>query len=564
MSYLKREFINYLHDEGIVNPGGYTNALKTIEDLLGVDVDDECSKDGGKSLYDRLQELRKTPEKIGKKAHDIKAYASKYKKYTIFRKWKDSQNDQATVVFRNKMNALGDADVETVHYWLYSPGEDLSTWQDLYNKGIMALGWKEVGNLFSYDSKQEIMEALQEANKLDSAFTATVNVLWQFVNEMKIGDVVFVRKGRTGIIGKGIVESDYHYSGDDRSLYPHIRKVKWTDKGDWSFDEKFEMKALTEITNYPEMIAKIQSLIDDEKQAIDNDTAVVKYPPYSVNDFLREVFISEDDYNALEGLIHSKKNIIIQGAPGVGKTFTAKRLAYSIMGEKDIERVKMIQFHQSYSYEDFIMGFRPSSTGFELRKGVFYNFCKKAEDDSDNDYFFIIDEINRGNLSKIFGELFMLIENDKRGNRNKFQLLYSDEMFYVPENVYIIGMMNTADRSLAMLDYALRRRFAFFDLKPGFSSEGFREYRAGLNNGKFDKLIRCVESLNERIAEDESLGEGFCIGHSYFCNILPDELDDGKLSGIVEYELIPLLKEYWFDEPLRVREWSENLRSAIK
>ena len=214
------------------------------------------------------------------------------------------------------------------------------------------------------------------------------------------------------------------------------------------------------------------------------------------------------------------------------------------------------------SYEDFIMGFRPSATGFELKKGAFYNFCKKAEVDSDNEYFFIIDEINRGNLSKIFGELFMLIENDKRGNA--LQLLYSDEKFAVPKNVYIIGMMNTADRSLAMLDYALRRRFAFFDIKPGFETPGFREYRMALDNEKFNKLISCIESLNREISVDESLGEGFCIGHSYFCNLQPDTIDDSWLYGVVEYELIPLLKEYWFDEPTKVKDWSENLRSTIK
>ena len=224
----------------------------------------------------------------------------------------------------------------------------------------------------------------------------------------------------------------------------------------------------------------------------------------------------------------------------------------------------MAQFHQSYFYEDFIMGFRPSANGFELKKGAFYNFCKKAEVDSENKYFFIIDEINRGNLSKIFGELFMLIENDKRGSRNKLQLLYSDEMFYVPENVYIIGMMNTADRSLAMMDYALRRRFAFFDLKPGFTTEGFRAYRDKLDNKKFEALIRCVQNLNEKIAADESLGEGFCIGHSYFCNMEPADVTDDKLQGIVEYELIPMLKEYWFDEPMKVKEWSDSLRGAVK
>ena len=174
------------------------------------------------------------------------------------------------------------------------------------------------------------------------------------------------------------------------------------------------------------------------------------------------------------GALESKKNIILQGAPGVGKTFISKRLAYSIMGVKDVERVMMVQFHQSYSYEDFIMGYRPSSNGFVLKTGAFYNFCKKAQDDTDNKYFFIIDEINRGNLSKIFGELFVLLEADKRGSRNKLQLLYSDELFYIPENVYIIGMMNKADRSLAMMDYALRRRFSFIDIAPGFESDGFK------------------------------------------------------------------------------------------
>ena len=197
-----------------------------------------------------------------------------------------------------------------------------------------------------------------------------------------------------------------------------------------------------------------------------------------------------------------------------------------------------------------------------MKKGAFYNFCKKAEEDTDNDYFFIIDEINRGNISRIFGELFMLIESDKRGM--ELRLLYSDEKFSVPKNVHIIGMMNTADRSLAMLDYALRRRFAFVELKPGFSTDGFREYRMRLDNEKFNKLINCVEELNKAISTDESLGEGFCIGHSYFCNLTEKDITDSRLSEIVEFELIPLLKEYWFDEPTKVRDWSEKLRSAVK
>lgn len=215
---------------------------------------------------------------------------------------------------------------------------------------------------------------------------------------------------------------------------------------------------------------------------------------YTKNHFLSEVYMTEEEYDQLTSILQMKKNIILQGAPGVGKTFVAERLAFSLMGKPDLERVMTIQFHQSYSYEDFIMGFRPSTSGFELRRGAFYTFCKKAESDKGHDYFFIIDEINRGNLSKIFGELFMLIENDKRGK--SLQLLYSDEQFSIPENLYIIGMMNTADRSLALLDYALRRRFAFFDIKPGFSTAGFKDYQTNLKNEKFDRLISCVEKLN--------------------------------------------------------------------
>ena len=272
--------------------------------------------------------------------------------------------------------------------------------------------------------------------------------------------------------------------------------------------------------------------------------------------------MSEEEYERLSSILRYKKNIILQGAPGVGKTYTAKRLAYSLMGERNSERVMMIQFHQSYSYEDFIMGYRPTDNGFKLKNGAFYNFCKKAEGDEDNDYYFIIDEINRGNLSKIFGELFMLLENDKRGA--SLQLIYSDEKFSIPKNLYIIGMMNTADRSLAMLDYALRRRFAFFELKPGFETDGFKKYQDEINNEKFDKLINCIKNLNDIISTDDSLGEGFCIGHSYFCNFSAEFITDDILSSIVEYELIPLLKEYWFDEPSLVKEWSKNLRSAIQ
>lgn len=457
-----------------------------------------------------------------------------------------------------KSTALADEDVETIRYWIYSPGDGAAIWNECYKTGIMAIGWDAIGDLSTYESKDDMKQAMKEKIDPSRTYINAAHATWQFTNEMKPGDVVFAKKGKSLVIGRGIVESEYHYD-PNRKHYKNIRKVRWTHKGEWPHPGQAVMKTLTEITAYTDYVEKLNSMF--ESDVIDDvEEQEVDYPIYDAEMFLDEVYMDEKSYDALVALVENKKNVILQGAPGVGKTYAAKRLAYSMMGVKDPNRVMMVQFHQSYSYEDFVMGFRPSESGFELKKGAFYNFCKTAEIDSENAYFFIIDEINRGNLSKIFGELFMLIENDKRGV--ELQLLYSDEKFSVPSNVFIIGMMNTADRSLAMLDYALRRRFAFYEMKPGFDTDGFREYRKKLGNEKFDRLINCIENLNSTIAADESLGEGFCIGHSYFCNL--KKVTDQVLAGIVDYELIPLLKEYWFDEPIKVKDWINSLRSAIK
>jgi 5-methylcytosine-specific restriction protein B len=306
------------------------------------------------------------------------------------------------------------------------------------------------------------------------------------------------------------------------------------------------------------------------KEAIDEKDLfkINLYPPvnkidkYTKEDFLKEVFIDEYEYDSLVSLLKNKMNIIIQGAPGVGKTFAAKRLAYSIMEEKDDERIKVIQFHQNYSYEDFIMGYKPNEEGFELQKGVFYEFCKEAEKDIDREYFFIIDEINRGNLSKVFGELLMLIENQYRGE--KMSLAYDGSHFSVPKNLYVIGMMNTADRSLAMIDYALRRRFSFFNMTPSFDNDKFVYYQKELDNEIFDDLIKEIKELNTVISKDPSLGDGFCIGHSYFCDGKDREFNDGQwFREVIDYEIIPILNEYWFDEKSKVDEWSRRLRGVL-
>lgn len=285
--------------------------------------------------------------------------------------------------------------------------------------------------------------------------------------------------------------------------------------------------------------------------------------PYTKEDFLSEVFLSSDEYDELVNLLMYKKNIILQGAPGVGKTFLAKRLAHSIIGFKSNAQVEMVQFHQSYSYEDFIMGYKPEQEGFELKTGIFYEFCKRAESAPGKMFFFIIDEINRGNLSKIFGELMMLIEGDKR-NENIKLAYKKNEPFHVPDNVYLIGMMNTADRSLAMMDYALRRRFSFYDVCPAFKKESFEKYlKQYITDTSLVKNINDrLSALNDIISDEDSsgLGKGFCIGHSYFC-IKPREGQSEQqwFESIIKYEISPLLDEYWWDDKAKAEDCKKML-----
>ena len=273
--------------------------------------------------------------------------------------------------------------------------------------------------------------------------------------------------------------------------------------------------------------------------------------------------MTEENYNKLVALLKFKRNIILQGAPGVGKTYAAKRLAYSLIGAEDNSKVAMVQFHQNYSYEDFVMGYRPTENGFELRNGVFYEFCQKARNDLEHNYYFIIDEINRGNLSAIFGELLMLIESDYR-NKPVTLVYKKDEQFSVPPNVYIIGMMNTADRSIAMIDYALRRRFSFFTMNPGFDSDGFKRMQSDIDNSVYNDLIAEIKSLNSEIAQDDSLGEGFCIGHSYFVYDNNCRTDvEVWLKNVVEYDILPMLNEYWFDEKTKADNWKNKLMGVF-
>ena len=586
---------------------------------------------------------------------------------------------------------------DSLSYWIYSPGEQAAFWDEYYQDGIMGLGWNKIGDLRDYKKQADLIAPLKKNYGSDTSQKNSADMLYGFAYEMKPGDIVFAKKGRSTIVGRGVVTSDYYYD-KKHEVQPHLRNINWTDKGEWKTESMQAMKTLTNITRFPDYVDQLNKLIDGktsmpkvaeeparkqywwlvanpkiwsltslkigeeqeyslyndegnkrrifknfidakvgdvvigyessptkqivnlleiskssdgeeigfknvEKLPTPIDFSTLKSTPglegmeymknqqgsffkvtadeydiimelvrgdnpipkheekekYTKSNFLDEVFVSYLDYERLESLLLKKKNLILQGAPGVGKTFAAKRLAYAIMGEKDDSRVMQVQFHQNYSYEDFVMGYKPNEEGgFELKNGIFYRFCKRASADSEHKYFFIIDEINRGNLSKIFGELLMLIENDYRDK--PIQLAYRDEMFAVPSNLYIIGMMNTADRSLAMIDYALRRRFSFFEMKPGFESPQFSEYIQKLIDPYLNKLVKAIIELNKVIEDDDSLGSGFCIGHSYLCN-LGYHYD---LENIVEYDIIPMLREYWFDNDNLFNQEAQKLRSALK
>ena len=287
---------------------------------------------------------------------------------------------------------------------------------------------------------------------------------------------------------------------------------------------------------------------------------------YAMDDALSELFLDQQSIERLLAIWEGKKNLILQGAPGVGKSFVAKRLAYLLLGAKDTTRVDTVQFHQSYSYEDFVQGYRPSGKGgFTLRDGVFHRFCEKANLSPGRPHVFIIDEINRGNLAKILGELMLLIEHDKRGPSWATTLTYSEPgepLFFVPDNLYLLGMMNTADRSLSIVDYALRRRFRFALLEPMFASAKFRDLL--LSRGVPEEIVTLITmrmtALNKVISEDRaSLGPGYRIGHSFFVPPEGFEYDVGWYRRIVETEILPLLEEYWIDDPEKADSWRQQI-----
>ena len=463
---------------------------------------------------------------------------------------------------------------KTRRYWAYAPGKGADHWDKFYEAGILAIGWGSAGDLSQYADEEALKRRMHELwpgpVPMNNARTC-----WNFVNVMKAGDIVFAKQGIKKLVGYGVVTGDYLFD-DKRRSFKNTRRMEWCGEGTWDLPEDVQLphKTLADISRHPDVVERISRLVglaptevtikDAKPGQAGTDTK-----PYTKEMAMKELFLPESQFDDALQALREKKNLVLQGPPGVGKTFVARRLAKALIGTDDPKRIEMIQFHQSYSYEDFIQGFRPTAKGsFELKYGIFHQFCRKAQRDEGRNgaCVFIIDEINRGNLSKIFGELMMLVEPDKRGRAFSIPLAYasdSDDKFYIPANVHIIGTMNTADRSLAMVDYALRRRFRFITLRPEFS-DTFKQFLTdcGAEPTLVKKVVDRMKALNGQIADDtKNLGPGYRIGHSYFCprdGIMPD---DAWFRRVVDSEIVPLLQEYWLDDDRKVRQQREALLS---
>lgn len=283
---------------------------------------------------------------------------------------------------------------------------------------------------------------------------------------------------------------------------------------------------------------------------------------YSIESIIKDgCFLPQSTLDNMLSRLKNKKNIILQGPPGTGKTWLGKRLAYALIGEKQPAYIKAVQFHPNLSYEDFIKGWRPSGDGkLELCDGPFLEFVKLAQQKPAQKYVVVIEEINRGNPAQIFGEMLTLLEVDKRTPSEALELSYrkeGDEPVYIPENLFVVGTMNVADRSLALVDLALRRRFAFINLEPTFGKP-WRDWvhtKASIDLAYLEKIEAKLESLNKEIASDDRLGAQFQVGHSYVTPAFDSDIKDvaNWFSQVVETEIFPLLEEYWFDDPAKAQ-----------
>ncbi|WP_315037693.1 AAA family ATPase [Capnocytophaga sputigena] len=412
-------------------------------------------------------------------------------------------------------------------YWLYSPGEQAVKWEEFYNEGIMAIGWDKLENLENYTDRKSILEALRNnygGREKQPNWVSAIDDFCNGENKINVGDIVIAKKGTKTLLGYGEITSDYYFD-DKRAAYKHCRKVKWVKKGEWDVDDNLPRKTLTDTT-----LEKARYLLN-----IMNENT------------------NKQENNHMIELLKYKPQIILQGPPGTGKTREAKRIAKALLdlGENDSlegnEQFKLIQFHPSYSYEDFVRGIIAENTdgniSYVTKDKILAEFAKKALKDKDTPYVLIIDEINRANLSSVLGELIYALEYRGEAVQSMYAIEGENNLI-LPPNLYIIGTMNTADRSVGHIDYAIRRRFAFVNILPkelekDFHKELFRAV-SELFISNYDEYISNpdIELKRALTLSSEFKPEDVWLGHSYFIT------KNTPIDIRWEYEIKPILFEY--------------------
>ena len=422
------------------------------------------------------------------------------------------------IVYQNMNNENED----TKRYWLYSPGEQAVKWEEFYNEGIMAIGWDELGDLENYTDRKSILEALINNYGGGEDQRNNVSAIDDFSNgenKINIGDIVIAKKGKNTLLGYGKVISDYYFD-EERAVYKHCREVKWLKKGVWDANNNLPTKTLTDVTTY------------------NSDIEGIKYAQYLLN-IMNENTNKQENNHMIE-LLKYKPQIILQGPPGTGKTREAKRIAKALLGLgedeslESNEQFKLIQFHPSYSYEDFVRGIIAENTdgniSYVTKDKILAEFAKKALKDKDTPYVLIIDEINRANLSSVLGELIYALEYRGEAVQSMYAIDGENNLI-LPPNLYIIGTMNTADRSVGHIDYAIRRRFAFVNVLP-------KDLTNELGDQFESALFAKVTNLFNTNLSTEFKKEEVQLGHSYFIT------KNTPIDIRWEYEIKPILLEY--------------------
>ena len=433
----------------------------------------------------------------------------------------------------------GKKDTGNVKYWIIAPGENARLWDNFKNNNIIAIGWDKLGNLENYSNKEAIRQAIQEYYGSETSKTNAALACYQFCRELNIGDHVFVKKGTSEIIGYGKVTSGYVYD-NARTEYHHIRDVEWLYIGHWDIpkDSGIPLKTLTEVTDYQDILDAMLSRIKKVTPPI------IPKEQYTINDFINETGFSRQNIESWKQQLIRKKQVIFYGPPGTGKTYVAEKLARLMISESS-GFYDSVQFHPAYAYEDFIQGFRPKTENgmltYKIEPGTFLLFCKEAISQAPSPCILIIDEINRAKLSSVFGELMYCLEYREQ----EVKLAANGALFHIPYNVYLIGTMNTADRSIALVDHALRRRFCFLRLNPEY--EILQAYLEK-HNYPAEALVYVLKDVNKIIDNPN-----YEIGISYFMNNSKDL--KSVLPLIWKGEIEPYLEELFYDQLKKVADF---------